>query len=68
MHRIAESAADGAEISLLVRPDQVVHARLASGTRLDARLDTRETWREGDEGIAVVPEPAAAFAADEPAD
>ena len=85
-------AAEGAEISLLVRPDQVelrregegarvrverceyyghdqvVHARLASGTRLDARLDTRETWREGDEGIATVPEPAAAFAADEPID
>ena len=83
-------AAEGAEISLLVRPDQVelrregegarvrverceyyghdqvVHARLASGTRLDARLDTRETWQEGDEGIATVPEPAAAFAADEP--
>lgn len=41
----------------------VVHARLASG----ARLDARETWREGDEGIAVVPK-AAAFAADEPVD
>lgn len=85
-------AAEGAEVSVLVRPDQVelrrsgrgtpvrverceyyghdqvVHARLAGGTRLDARLDARERWREGDEGFASVPEPAAAFAAEEPAD
>ena len=85
-------AAEGAEISVLVRPDQVelrrsgagapvrverceyyghdqvVHARLPSGTRLDARLGTREQWREGDDGFAAVTEPVAAFAAAEPAD
>lgn len=86
-------AAEGAPLSLLVRPDQVllrppgagsgapvrverceyyghdqvVRVSLPSGVRLDARLQTAETWREGDRAIIEIAEPAAAFAPDEPA-
>ncbi len=85
-------APDGAALSLLIRPDQVllhppgdavgpvvrierreyyghdqvVRVSLPSGIRLDARLQTDATWREGDRAVVEISEPAAAFAGGEP--